>query len=250
MSVVRPFLAALRFLTRVPVPDATPLSDSDLGRSPLFYPLVGLIIGLLLVALKGILHGVPDALVAALVLAVWVLLTGGLHLDGLADSADAWVGGLGDRERTLAIMKDPCSGPAGVSALVLILITKFAALQALINEAGAVNLLAAPLLGRTAVLLLLLTTAYVRRGGMGSVPARDLPRRAGALVVAVACVLVPLTLGTVGLWLLAGAGAAFVVLRIAMTRRIGGTSGDTAGALVEVVETAVLATAAVVQIHA
>jgi adenosylcobinamide-GDP ribazoletransferase len=65
---------------------------------------------------------------AALLLTVWVLLSGGLHLDGLADSADAWLGGFGDRERTLTIMKDPRSGPIAVVVLVLVLLLKFCAL--------------------------------------------------------------------------------------------------------------------------
>lgn len=109
---MRAFLVALQFLTRLPVRLRAAPSEEELGRSLLFYPLVGLLIGMLLTTLAMAISaaGISDLLGAALVLAAWVVLTGGLHLDGLADSADAWSGGRGDRERTLAIMKDPYWG--------------------------------------------------------------------------------------------------------------------------------------------
>ncbi len=103
---------------------------------------------------------------AALLLSLWVLLSGGLHLDGLADSADA-LGGFGDRERTLTIMKDPRSGPIAVVTLVLVLLLKFAAILALIESNHSIGLLLAPLIGRSAMLALFLGTPYVRAGGLG-----------------------------------------------------------------------------------
>ena len=75
-----------------------------------------------------LLEGASPLLQAALLLALWVALTGALHLDGLADSADAWLGGFGDPARTLEIMKDPRSGPVAVVVLVLLLLLKFSAL--------------------------------------------------------------------------------------------------------------------------
>jgi adenosylcobinamide-GDP ribazoletransferase len=129
--------------------------------------------------------GAPLLLHAALLLTVWVLLSGALHLDGLADSADAWLGGFGDRERTLTIMKDPRSGPIAVVTLVLVLLLKFAALLALIEQQHALALIIVPLLGRSALLGLFLTTPYVRAGGLGQALADHLPRSAGKQVLAV-----------------------------------------------------------------
>jgi adenosylcobinamide-GDP ribazoletransferase len=243
MSLLRPLFAALRFLTRLPVPDPYPLSDTETGRVPLFYPLAGLAIGLLLALLQLLLADLPAALQAALLLAAWVLLTGGLHLDGLADSADAWVGGLGDRERTLAIMKDPYTGSAGVSALVILLLVKFAALQTLVECSCWPVLLMVPVIARAGLLTLLLTTPYVRAGGMGDAAARHLDRWTGGLVVAAVAVGVLLEAGKMGIWLLAAAGAAFFWVRFAILRRIGGTTGDTAGALVEISEMTLLGAA-------
>ncbi|MBF5058479.1 Cobalamin synthase, partial [Alcanivorax sp. 521-1] len=144
-----PVRLALSLLTRLPVRVATPVDERDQGRSVAWYPAVGLLIGLLLWGLAALLASAPAWPVAVLVLAVWVGLTGALHLDGLADSADAWLGGYGDRARTLAIMKDPYCGPAGVVAVVLALLAKAAALAVLIPVAP-LALLAAPLLARAA----------------------------------------------------------------------------------------------------
>jgi adenosylcobinamide-GDP ribazoletransferase len=93
--MLKPLLIALQFLTRLPV-KAGDWSDRDIGRSMLFYPLVGLLLGLALASVTAALHGAPPGVVAAVLLALWVVATGALHLDGLADSADAWIGGFGD----------------------------------------------------------------------------------------------------------------------------------------------------------
>jgi adenosylcobinamide-GDP ribazoletransferase len=180
---------------------------------------------------------------AALLLAAWVLLTGGLHLDGLADSADAWVGGHGDRERTLDIMKDPRSGPAAVSALVLVLLLKFAALAALLQGGAGAVLLLAPLLGRTALLGMLLTTPYVRAGGLGAAIAGHLPRRAG-LAVLLAAALGACFVADGWKALLAVLGVGWL-LRRAFLARLGGVTGDTLGATVELAEAAALLALAV-----
>ena len=117
-----PFWIALQFLSSLPIRLSGMPAPQELGRSLLCYPLVGALFGLLLWGLNGLLGNAPLMLHAALLLTAWVLLSGGLHLDGLADSADAWLGGFGDRERTLSIMKDPRSGPIAVVTLVLVML--------------------------------------------------------------------------------------------------------------------------------
>lgn len=242
---MRPFLIAVQFLTRCPVRLTGDLEEKDLGRSLLYYPLVGLLIGGLLVACAWLLRGVAPPLAAALILAWWVIMTGALHLDGLADTVDAWAGGQGDPARTLVIMKDPRSGPLGVTALVLILILKFAGLVAILEADAGSLLVLPPLLGRTALPLLLLTTPYVRPGGLGATLARALPGRAALGVVLVSYALVALIAGAAGWLALAAAWLSFISLRQTMVKRIQGTTGDTAGALVEITEVAVLIVLAV-----
>ncbi|WP_460098160.1 adenosylcobinamide-GDP ribazoletransferase [Pseudomonas sp. H3_C08] len=235
-----PLWIALQFLSSLPIRLSGMPEPEQLGRSLLFYPLVGLLFGLILWVLNLALSGAPLLLHAALLLTVWVVLSGALHLDGLADSADAWLGGFGDRERTLTIMKDPRSGPIAVVTLVLVLLLKFAALLALIEQGHGLMLIIVPLLGRAALLGLFLTTPYVRAGGLGQALADHLPRKAGWRV---------LGLSALGCVLIAGFGAVvalvisvvvFVWLRQVMMRRLGGATGDTAGALLELLEMVVL----------
>ena len=235
-----PLWIALQFLSSLPIRLPGMPEPQQLGRSLLFYPLVGLLFGVILWAFNLALAGAPLLLHAALLLTAWVLLSGALHLDGLADSADAWLGGFGDRERTLTIMKDPRSGPIAVVTLVLVLLLKFCALLALIEQGHAVMLIIVPLLGRAALLGLFLTTPYVRAGGLGQALADHLPRRAGWWVLgasALACLLIA---GVKVIVALVVAFGVFVWLRRVMIRRLGGTTGDTAGALLELLEMAVL----------
>jgi adenosylcobinamide-GDP ribazoletransferase len=244
VNLLLPLLIALQFLTRLPIRLPGMPEPGALGRSLLWYPLVGLLLGAVLVGAAVSLGGVAAPLGAALLLALWVVATGGLHLDGLADMADAWVGGFGDRERTLAIMKDPCCGPIAVVALLVLLLLKFTALWVLLEQGAWLALLLAPLLGRSAVLLLFLGTPYVREGGLGSAMAAHLPRQTGWRVL-LASVLACLLAGWGGLLAVAAAAVLFVLLRSALLRRIGGTTGDTAGALLELVECGVLVAMAV-----
>jgi adenosylcobinamide-GDP ribazoletransferase len=184
---MQPFLIALQFLTCLPVRLRGMPEPQQIGRSLLYYPLVGLLLGGMLCLLGMALGNAAPPLKAALLLAAWVWLTGALHLDGLADSADAWLGGFGDRERTLAIMKDPCSGPVAVAVLVLVLLLKFVALWTLLEQGNPWVLLAVPLLGRSAMLGLFLTTPYVRPGGLGQALAEHMPRSEAAGGVGADC---------------------------------------------------------------
>ena len=129
----RSALMAVQFLTCWPIRLEPPPARREVGLSLLWYPAVGLLLGLLIWVATILLSPLATPLAAAVVLALWVSCTGALHLDGLGDTADAWVGGRGDRERTLAIMKDPYSGPIAVAAVVCLLLVKFGALSALLS---------------------------------------------------------------------------------------------------------------------
>ena len=239
---MRGLLAAVGFLTRIPVP-ARVFADSGVrARSLPWYPLVGLLIGAVVCGLDAWLPDSRPLLAAALVLLASVWLTGALHLDGLADMADAWVGGMaGDadasRARTLEIMKDPRSGPAAVTAVVLVLLLKFAALASLPAPAWAV-LWVAPLLARMVVLAAFATTPYVRGGGIGS-GLSDAPRVACALSLLVGVALWGMA-GVGGLMPVATVAVVFWLWRRACVMRLGGVTGDTAGALIEMSEGAAL----------
>ncbi|MBX9914638.1 MAG: adenosylcobinamide-GDP ribazoletransferase [Pseudomonadaceae bacterium] len=234
------FLIALQFLTRLPISLPGMPAAAQVGRSLLSYPLVGLLIGAVLLLAQWALAGTPPLLQAALLLLLWVAITGGLHLDGLADSADAWAGGYGDRERTLAIMQDPRSGPIAVVVLLLLLLLKFAALATLLQAGQPLALLLAPWLARGLVPLLFLSTPYVRAGGLGAALAEHLPRRELPYWLAGHALLLLLLGGWAGLWTVLAALLLLVGLRQLMLQRLGGCTGDTAGALVELAEATTL----------
>lgn len=235
-----PLWIALQFLSSLPVRLPGMPEPRQVGRSLLCYPLVGLLFGVVLWLASHLLQGTAAPLHAALLLTLWVMLSGALHLDGLADSADAWLGGFGDRERTLRIMKDPRSGPIAVVTLVLVLLLKFCALWVLVEQGAGASLVLAPVVGRAALLGLFMGTPYVRPGGLGQALADHLPKVAAAWVLA----------GTSLAAVLLGGWQVFEVLLLAvmvfawgrrlMCRRLGGTTGDTAGALLELVELAVV----------
>jgi len=239
---MRGLLVAIGFLTRVPVPSRVFDDAAARARSLAWYPLVGALIGVLLGALAWALPDAKPLLVAAIVLVAWVSITGALHLDGLADSSDAWIGGMGGtwderRARTLAIMKDPRCGPAGVTALALLLLLKFAALASVAADAWA-WLWLVPLLARAAATAAFMATPYVRSGGLGSALA-EAPRVACALALVCATAACALA-GMRGALALALAVVVLLLWRHACMRRLGGITGDTAGALIELVEAAVL----------
>jgi adenosylcobinamide-GDP ribazoletransferase len=234
------FLIALQFLTRLPISLPGMPSAAQVGRSLLSYPLVGLLIGAVLLLAQWALAGTAPLLQAALLLLLWVAITGGLHLDGLADSADAWAGGFGDRERTLSIMQDPRSGPIAVVVLVLLLLLKFAALATLLQANQPLALLLAPWLARGLLPLLFMSTPYVRVGGLGAALAKHLPRQQLPYWLAGHGLLLLVLAGSSGLLAMLTALLLLAGLRHLMLQRLGGCTGDTAGALVELAEATVL----------
>ncbi|SOB95598.1 cobalamin-5'-phosphate synthase [Alloalcanivorax xenomutans] len=243
-----PLRTALALMTRLPSGLKQPPNDRDQGLAVACYPLVGLIVGLLLwlgAAAGGWLHW-QSAPLAILLVTAWVLITGALHLDGLADSADAWLGGYGDRERTLRIMKDPASGPAGVCAVVLVLLGKTLALWTLLDLGWSLALLLAPVLARAAGASLFLLLPYARPEGLGRAGADHLPRDKVTVALALTALLAVLLGGLAGAaWVLISALITWAAVRL-LRQRLGGFTGDTAGALIEVVETLVLLAAALV----
>ncbi len=239
-----PFAVALQFLTRLPVRLRRAPTPNESAESLLWYPLVGLLLGALLLAANALLGGVDVVLRAALLLALWVWLTGGLHLDGLADTVDAWVGGFGDRARTLAIMKDPACGPMGVLALVLCLLLKYCSLLVLLRDNDWQLLLIVPWLGRCLLSALLLSTAYVRAGGLGESLTQAMPRSRLQMMLA-GNALVMACFGWPGLLSLMVATALLLYWRRLLLQRLGGTTGDTAGALLEAFECVALVVVAV-----
>jgi adenosylcobinamide-GDP ribazoletransferase len=165
-NIVRRFLLALSFLTVLPV--SLPyfrkeLEDqegikADLSKASVFFPLVGLLMGVILFAIYWLLKliDLPVHLEAGFILAVWVVLSGGLHLEGLADMIDGFSGGQ-NKENIISIMKDGSIGAKGAIALIILILLKYLLLLSLTEPVKGVSLLLAPMIGRWAMVL----TAYL-----------------------------------------------------------------------------------------
>jgi adenosylcobinamide-GDP ribazoletransferase len=234
---------AFRFLTRLPVGGGG-LSRADLGRSCAWFPLPGAMMGLAVAVAAHLTHGhVPAPLAGVLAAAALAWISGGLHLDGLADLFDGLSGGHGDRARTLAIMRDARIGAHGAAALALVLLAKSAALAELVARDAFWLVAGAPAVARFLVVPLVVGFPYARPEGLG----KAFRGTAGAREVAVAAVLAaaavapggPAALGCAG----AAAAAAGAVALVAR-RRLGGLTGDVYGAAIELAELTFLAAAA------
>jgi adenosylcobinamide-GDP ribazoletransferase len=228
------FRSAIQFLTRFPVAGG---GARGAAASLPWYPAVGALLGLLGVVAGWLFTGSGASILpAAVFVAVLAAASGGLHLDGLADAADAWIGGQGDRERTLAIMKDAMVGPVGVAAILVVLLLKAAAASALFAVDASWTLILAPALGRAAAAALLLGLPYLRDAGLGSAVIDDMPR-AHVRYSLIGTAVVAFFITPLGL--IAAVGA-LVGLAAVYRRYLGGVTGDCTGAGVELVETAAL----------
>jgi adenosylcobinamide-GDP ribazoletransferase len=240
-NAVRSGAAAVAFLTRLPVGRRLELDASDVARGAVLFPLVGAglgaVVGLVAVALENV---VPALLAAALAVALEALLTGGIHLDALADTADAFGGET--RERALEIMREAEIGAFGAVALVLDLLVKVAAVAAALEHERTVLLvLAAWAIGRSAPLALAWALPYARpTSGSG----RTLTDGAGegrvviGLAAGIGIAVAAAASRSPGLLI---AAAIFVVLfGLTARARFGGVTGDVLGAAVEVTTTLAL----------
>jgi adenosylcobinamide-GDP ribazoletransferase len=233
------FLTAVMFLTRLPVGRLHQFRAEDLATSALYFPVVGALIGLAggLALLASTV--VPPFLAVLISMFVTICLTGGLHEDGLADSADGLVGGL-DVRRRLEIMKDSRIGTYGALALWFSLTAKLLLVQSLL----AVNLLTAVrtsvvahCLGRTATVALLASLPYVRAEYSKSSPFGNKVTLGQLAVVLVFSTIVSLLLlGFQGVLCLAAAVAVTFFCGLYFKAKIGGITGDCLGAANQVVE--------------
>lgn len=235
----------MAFLTRVPVGRALTLEGADVARAAVLFPLVGAGIGAITAAAALLLHPwLPAFLAAGIALAAAVLLTGAMHVDGLADTFDA--AGAPTRDRALEIMRDSRLGTFGASAIVFDLLIKTGAIAVLLDRGGALQaLVAAGALSRAASPPLAAWLPYPRVGGG---PGGVLTGRVGSLAAGTAvCLGVATALlasGGSGA-VLVGAGAVVVLaLGLIFQRWLGGATGDCLGAATEVSETAILVVAA------
>ena len=242
--MIRSFLAAMQFLTAVPV--RARLDARDFERSPLWFPLVGLLLGgtAALADAQMARLGFSGLLRSVLTVGLQAALGGGLHLDGLADTADGFLSAR-PRERVMEIMRDSHIGTMGVLALIFVLALKTAALAGLGGAARWKTLLLAPLAGRCLQIIVMGLLPYARKeGGRADIFLGRNRNKLAAWALVWLLIAIRALLGfRNGAVMLASIAIVAVLLSLWSLRRIGGFTGDTLGAASELIEATVLVAA-------
>lgn len=231
------FRIAGAFLTIFPVARDLSMEPPRLARSMGLFPAVGLVIGLLLVVINWALAPlVPRGVLDTLLVLIMIVITGGLHLDGMADVIDGLAGSR-DRESSLRIMKDSRVGAMGAVSLMMILMLKYVCLHNVPSEVKPAALIFMPTAGRWVQVALACFAPYVRpEGGTGAVFVEHVGGRefliAGVTLTAAALIL----FNWQGVVLLLSLGLAAMLLLRYFKRRLGGVTGDVLGAATELIE--------------
>jgi adenosylcobinamide-GDP ribazoletransferase len=233
---------AVRYLTIVPLPGATTSHEAP-GAAAAWFPVVGLGIGVVLAIVDRVTTAWFVPLLASLLtVTAWKLVTGGLHLDGLADCLDGLVGR--DPAHRLAIMHDSRIGAFGAMGLVLVLLLEIAALSGIDPRARAGALVLAPVVSR-AMPPIVGRVFPSAAAGHGASFRAALGRAAPGTATVVALLVAVAAMGARGVVALGLAAAVALAFAAFMTRRLGGVTGDVHGAVVELSEVVVLLTVAV-----
>ncbi|MEM1374813.1 MAG: adenosylcobinamide-GDP ribazoletransferase [Pseudomonadota bacterium] len=230
----RDLFAAIGFLSRIPVPVDGPWASERGARVAWAYPLAGAVVGGLLCAIGWLGLGISASFAAAFVLAASVFVTGGLHEDGLADSADGLWGGW-TAERRLAIMKDSRIGAYGVMALVLALLLRWLGITAALEAGTWWALIAVPALSRAAMVPLM-ALPHARPGGVSATVGR--PPAATTFLALVLGALLMLPLGGVSVWMFLATGVVMLAVALVAMAKIRGQTGDILGAVQQLTEIA------------
>ncbi len=236
------FLQALGFLTRIPPGRNFSHQPELAGAAVTWYGCAGMLCAVPLVVFGAVLQGwmeVPPELAAVLTLLFWVGITGALHIDGLADCGDAWMGGF-TRQRFLEIMRDTHCGVGAIVFTSLVLIVKAVALIALFRQGALLAVLFSLAIARITLSIAIVRFPYVRESGAGSALSRSLDPRS-ILITGVAVCLILCVISLPGFAVsVIGSALGFALVWWALARKAGGFTGDIYGALVEICEAAVL----------
>jgi adenosylcobinamide-GDP ribazoletransferase len=235
---VNAFFAAVQFLTLFPRPWWMQHSTSEVGRSAIFYPVVGLILGLILVLVNFLLLPFASAgLLSVILITLLAFMTRGLHLDGVGDTFDG-LGAGGDRDRVLSIMDDSHTGVFGLIAIVLVLFFKIHAIESIDVDRWRA-LLVAPILGRWAMVLLAYRSKAAK-AGLGSNLIEHLQTKHFLLATLVTLLLVAAIWRRNGIVMMAWVAVFTIASKNYFHRRLGGVTGDIFGAVGELSETSVM----------
>jgi adenosylcobinamide-GDP ribazoletransferase len=233
---MKPLFAAIRFLTIAPIAGTWGTAEEDLARSVPWFPVIGLLLGAIAAAVAWSLSFVAPPMVTATAIVVVLLsFSGCLHVDGLADTADGLLSSR-PRERILEIMKDSHTGAMGVIAIVCVILLKFASLASLPADQLWPAVLLMPLAGRCMIVVNMALLPCARPNGLANIFYRRPTRLAAIWAVAVLAAVAWYVLGSRGLIVCAACMVITLAFSAYVYRKIGGATGDTFGAVCEIIE--------------
>lgn len=242
------FLLAVQLLTKIPIVWNLSVNEEDFGRSMAYYPLVGSIIGgILVLANLGASRLFSPLTCSILVVVFWIYLTGELHLDGFADMVDGFAGGR-DKDSILKIMHDSSIGAKGAVTLFCLLVIKIGFLTEISTRFKDQTLLFCPMLGRWAMVAISVVNRYARsEGGMGKIFVENV--RKVDLIVATLITAVPLFFyqNVAMIFPLISTLITVATVTQISRKRIGGITGDIIGATNEITEVVAIVTIAVTE---
>lgn len=241
VNEMKRFLIALQFLTIFTLKKDLKVTDEDLAASTTYFPLVGLTLGITLVIAQSLFSSIlPQAVVNGLLIALLIICTGALHLDGFADTADGIAGGT-DRGDILRIMRDSQIGSFGVVGLIILLLTKYLALNELSESLRNRVLLLMPSLSRWTMAEMAYFSKYARKSeGLGQ-PFVDLIRKREVLISGIIILIISsILMAYKGMLILAAIAMWTFIASKYFDRKLGGVTGDILGAINELNEVMIL----------
>lgn len=242
---MKKFFIALQFLTIIPVHISGKIDERDLGRSLLYFPVVGFLLGTFLASAAFTLIPLPSLVRSVLILILWIIITGAIHLDGLADTCDGFYGGR-TREETLRIMRDSRIGTMGVVGIAVVLLAKFTLIASLSAPYLWKTLIMAATFSRWSQALSCLISGYARHEGKAKLFIAYAQRNDIILGGLFTLALFMLFSGLKGVLLFVIALLAGLLFVRYAKIKIGGMTGDVIGALNEATETIVLFSAPII----
>ena len=243
------FFAAVQFLTSIPLPGRYEASPEQLGRATAYFPVVGLVIGLILTGLNWLLSLIlPAAVVNALLIAALVIITGALHLDGFVDTCDG-IAGHKPVEDRWKVMRDSRAGAFGIVGVVILLLVKYVSLDNIPPVFMTAILLFMPVVSRWAMVYALYTYTYAHQSGLGTAFKQATHWQqftaATVLTLVVAGALFPL-FSMAGFIIIFSVWIITTALAFYLRRKFAGLTGDTYGFINEVAEVTVLILAIII----
>ena len=239
MTKMKKFLIALQFLTVLPINVKGKIEEKDFGESLVYFPMIGLLMGIFLAFISFSLGPLPPLVRSALILIIWIIMTGGIHLDGFADTCDGFYGKRA-KEDILKIMRDSHIGTMGAGGIAVLLLLKFSIVSSIQPENLWKVLIIAVAFARWSQALACATSEYARDEGKAKYFMAH-ARKSGVLTGAVFTLIL--------FWLLMDIKGAILFLLLSATillfikyvkGKIGGMTGDTIGATNEIAEAAAL----------